>query len=236
MFENESEAEDNAKIPVLDKGYVRLVDYMGDDLSIVRSARVSHDAAWRAGENEHKDRKLIRFLMRNQHTSPFESVIFTFEVKAPIFIARQWMRHRAQKYNEISARYTKLELSYYLPEHIGQQSGANHQARDIDQPNPSEDLIRHKMDEIMTECMEVYDQLIEAGVPREVARVILPVSTYTRFFATVDLHNLFHFLNLRNSEHAQHEIQQYAIAVKQLISPIVPEAYSAWLYAKQKEE
>lgn len=121
------------EIKVLDHGYVRLVDHMGNDLSIVRSARVSYNADWRTGEDEGKDEKLIHYLVKNHHTSPLESVQFTFQVKAPIFVFRQWHRHRTQSYNEVSARYTELPEEFYIPavEHIGEQSSSNKQMRNI---------------------------------------------------------------------------------------------------------
>src|SRR6266850_3605321 len=124
---------DEVRTNVLDHGFVRLVDYMGDDLSIVRAARVSYDADWRSGEDEGKDAKLIHYLLRNRHTSPFECVNFTFEIKCPIFVARQWHRHRTWKYSEVSARYTELPEEYYLPENetVGKQSDKNKQMRDM---------------------------------------------------------------------------------------------------------
>ncbi|MBD3293813.1 MAG: FAD-dependent thymidylate synthase [Armatimonadia bacterium] len=218
------------KIDVLDHGYVRLVDHMGDDLSVVRAARVSHDAAWRTGEDAGKDEKLINFLLKNKHTSPFEHVIFTFEVKAPIFVFRQWHRHRTWSFNEVSARYSELPEEFYLPkaEHIGTQSIDNHQSRDLDQFNdPATDTIP-LMKSTMLYAFSAYRELLKQGVPRELARTVLPVATYSKMFATVDLHNLFHFLTLRLHEHAQYEIRVYAEAMYQLIKPIVPVCAKAW--------
>jgi thymidylate synthase (FAD) len=213
------------KIDVLNGGFVRLVDYMGSDLSIVRSARVSYDANWRDGEDEGKDAKLIAYLMKNRHTSPFESVQFTFEVKAPIFVFRQWHRHRTWAYNEISARYTELDEGFYLPETsvITTQSATNKQMRTTEQ-NPNAEGARFVMDEHFKLCQQRYKLLIEWGVPRELARSVLPVAAYSRMFASVNLHNLFHFLRLRLHEHSQYEIRVYAQAMLQLIEPIVPVA------------
>lgn len=213
------------QVDVLDHGYVRLVDMMGDDLAIVRSARVSYDADWREGD-EKKDEKLIAYLMKNRHTSPFEAVTFTFEVKAPIFVFRQWHRHRTWSYNEISARYSVLPDEYYVPEiaQITTQSSDNKQMRTTeicDAAHQIQEIIKttsdhaHKMYKVMVDSCQC---------PRELARSVLPVNTYSRMFATVDLHNLFHFLRLRLHEHAQYEIRVYAEAMLQLIEPNVPVA------------
>lgn len=218
------ELEDK-KTDVLDHGYARLVDYMGDDLAIVRSARVSFDAEWRTGEEAGKDEKLIGYLYRNRHTSPFEAVHFTFEIKCPIFIARQWMRHRTWSYNEVSARYAELPDEFYVPAPgvIGAQSNDNKQARKLVGLDVLRaEKVRNSMQNNGQAAFEVYRTLIADGVPRELARSVLPVSTYTRFFASVDLHNLFHFLRLRLHEHAQYEIRVYADAMLELIRPIVP--------------
>jgi thymidylate synthase (FAD) len=213
-----------SKIDVLDKGFVRLVDHMGSDLSIVRSARVSYDADWREGD-EQKDAKLIAYLMKNKHTSPFESVQFTFEVKAPIFVFRQWHRHRTWAYNEISARYTELDEGYYIPElkDITQQHSSNKQMRTTEQ-HPYASQIQHLINKQNENSFIVYRELVTKGCPRELARSVLPVGAYSRMFASVNLHNLFHFLRLRLHEHSQYEIRVYAEAMLQLIEPIVPVA------------
>lgn len=212
------------KVDVLNGGFVRLVDYMGSDLSIVRSARVSYDADWRAGD-EQKDAKLIAYLMKNKHTSPFESVQFTFEVKAPIFVFRQWHRHRTWAYNEISARYTELDEGYYVPEleQITSQHSSNKQMRTNEQ-HPDAEWMRREIVEQNEAAFTTYRTLIERGCPRELARSVLPVGAYSRMFASVNLHNLFHFLRLRLHEHSQYEIRVYAQAMLQLIEPIVPVA------------
>lgn len=218
---------------VLDKGFVRLVDHMGSDLSIVRSARVSFNADWRAGKDEGSDERLIKFLMRNGHTSPFESVVFTFEVKAPIFVVRQWHRHRTQSYNEISARYTELDEGFYVPDaaNIGIQSKKNKQAREIGLS--VDDLrdahVREVLEDSHEKAFEVYKHLLGAKVPRELARSVLPVAAYTRMFTTVNLHNLFRFLHERLSPNAQYEIRCYAEAILNLISEICPTATEAFL-------
>ena len=217
------------ELRVLDHGYVRLVESLGDDLSIVRSARVSYDAEWRAGEDEGMDAKLIGYLLRNKHTSPFEAVVFTFEVKAPIFVFRQWHRHRTWSYNEISARYSQLPGDFYVPEvaQITTQSTSNKQMRTTEQ-NPHATWISSIIRQQCLEAFAAYVVLLERGCPRELARGVLPVNTYSKMFATVDLHNLFHFLRLRLHEHAQYEIRVYAQAMLKLIEPVVPVAVAAF--------
>ena len=214
---------------VLNHGYVRLVDSMGSDLSIVRSARVSYDAEWRAGEDAGKDAKLINYLLKNHHTSPFESVVFTFEVKAPIFVFRQWHRHRTWSFNEISARYSELPEEFYVPEEdkITGQSVSNKQQR-TDEQLKYAGLIKEKIFYQCKSAFLTYHDLLELGTPRELARGVLPVNTYSKMFATVDLHNLLGFIRLRDHSHAQYEIQVYAQAMLDLIEPIVPETIKAY--------
>ena len=214
---------DNAMIEVLDHGYVRLVDHMGSDLSIVRSARVSYDADWRSGEEAGKDEKLIRYLLRNQHTSPFEAVSFTFEVKAPIFVLRQWHRHRTWGFNEVSARYAELPEEYYVPElaDITTQHASNKQMR-TDEQNPQALIMQAFMRKANADAFALYHSLLANECPRELARTVLPLATYSRMFATVNLHNLLRFLTLRLHPHAQKEIRVFADATLKLSTPIVP--------------
>lgn len=229
----------NEAINVLDHGLVRLVDSMGTDLSVVRAARISYNAEWRTGEDEGKDAKLLNYLVKNKHTSPFESCVFTFEVKAPIFVFRQWHRHRTWSFNEISARYAELPEEFYVPEPhlIGTQSKDNKQVRDIvtaavevggfevrDRDNDVAGLIRANCEH----SFRSYRVMLSAGVPRELARSVLPVATYSHMFATVDLHNLMHFLKLRLHSHSQYEIRVYAEAMLKLIEPIVPHSVAAF--------
>jgi len=217
-------------IKVLDHGLVRLVDHMGNDLSIVRNARVSYDAAWRAGENKDSDTRLINYLYKNGHNTPFEAVTFTFEVKAPIFVFRQWHRHRTQSYNEVSARYKELPEEFYVPEpeKITHQSSDNKQMR-TDQP------VQHAIQAMQMirlqnkKAFETYHELLQLGVARELARSVLPVGTYSHMFATVNLHNLFKFMQERLHDHAQYEIRVYAKAMLDLITPIVPVATKAFM-------
>jgi thymidylate synthase (FAD) len=226
-------------IKVLDHGLVRLVEHMGSDLSVVRNARVSYNAEWRAGEDEGKDTKLINYLVKNHHTSPFEAVCFTFEVKAPIFVLRQWHRHRTWAYNEISARYAELPEEFYVPleAQIGVQNASNKQMRDTIEaaediagfvPNQRDSdaasLIRHHGQQAFAN----YRALLAAEVPREIARSVLPVGTYSHMFATVNLHNLMKFLKLRLHSHSQYEIRVYAQAMLELVEPIVPVTVAAF--------
>jgi len=223
------------RIDLLDHGFVRLCDHMGSDLSIVRAARVSYDAAWRAGEDDKGDERLIRYLWAHSHTSPFEAVTFTFEVKAPIFVFRQWHRHRTQSYNELSARYQELPEEFYVPkaETIGEQSKFNKQAREMNRPLDDAYLMLkyNELDDYRSLCKKAfkfYREMLLAGWPRELARAVLPVSTYSHMFATMNLLNLFRFLTLRMDSHAQYEIRIYAEAMLKLIEPVVPIAADAW--------
>lgn len=224
-------------IKVLDHGSVMLLDHMGSDLSIVRAARVSYDAHWRAGEDQGSDNRLINYLWKNRHTTPFEAVTFTFDIKAPIFIFRQWHRHRMWSYNELSARYRELPEEFYIPEakHIGIQSTDNKQVRNIISLDDMDDTRVEQLNEEIEllketnrKAFDTYRELIASGWPRELARSVLPVSTYSHMQATVNLHSLLHFLNLRTHSHAQYEIRVYAEAMLELIRPIVPVAIQAW--------
>ena len=216
-------------IEVLDHGHVRLVESMGSDLSIVRNARVSYDADWRAGDDDGKDAKLLHYLLKNKHTSPFESCVFTFDVKAPIFVFRQWHRHRTWSFNEISARYAELPEEFYVPalDQITTQSASNKQMR-TDEQHPDAAGVAEIIKSASEASFNHYHKLILNGCPRELARSVLPVGTYSHMFATCDLHNLFHFLKLRLHSHAQYEIRVYAEAMLKLIEPIVPISTAAF--------
>lgn len=226
------------KVKVLDHGFIRLVEFMGSDLSIVRNARVSYNAEWRTGEDAGKDEKLLHYMMQNKHTSPFETVVLTFDIKCPIFVARQWHRHRTWAYNEVSARYAVLPDEYYVPtpETLGKQSKKNKQVRDIGELAAVDLAIAERQCEMIRDAchsaFQTYAALLAEGTPRELARSVLPVATYTHFFGTVNLHNLFHFLRLRLHPHAQYEIRLYAQAMLWLIRNVAPctvEAFVATL-------
>jgi len=235
------------RIEVLDHGFVRLVSYTQPvdhnsefspkpnwtgDLEIVRAARTSYNADWRVGDKgeEASDRKLINYLMMHDHTTPFEAMVLTFEVQAPLFVLRQWHRHRTWSYNEVSARYTELPEMYYVPEakDIKPQSRKNKQGRDGEFSLTEQLSVKDAIDAHSKEAFRIYQGLIENEVARELARMVLPLNTYSRMFATVDLHNLFHFLKLRLDEHAQFEIREYARALLVLIRSIVPVAVEAF--------
>ncbi len=224
-----------SKIDVLDHGFVRLVESMGSDLSVVRAARVSYDAAWRAGEDDGSDARLIRYLWKNKHTSPFEAVEFQFEVKAPIFVFRQWHRHRTWSFNELSARYRELPEEFYVPapENIGVQSKDNKQARDLERRTETAELAAATIRSACEESFKEYRILLTDGVPRELARSVLPVATYSHMFAKVDLRNLLHFLDLRIHPHAQFEIRVYAEAMRELAKAIAPVCMAAWEESRQ---
>ena len=218
------------KIDVLDHGYVRLVDYMGGDLSVVRAARVSYDAAWRAGEDTGSDHRLIRYLWSHRHTTPFEAVTLTFEVHAPIFVFRQWHRHRTWSFNELSARYRELPEEFYVPDAsvLKAQSNNNKQGRDDDLPSNVVERAQFVIEAANQQAFAAYREMLSAGVARELARSVLPVSTYSTMFATVNLLNLLKFLTLRCDAHAQYEIRVYADAMRELARLVAPVCLEAW--------
>lgn len=215
---------------VLDHGLVRLVDSMGNDLSVVRSARVSYDAAWRAGKDTGSDERLIHRLAEGGHNTPFESVEFQFEIRAPIFVVRQWHRHRTQSYNELSARYRELPEVFYVPEaeQITTQSSDNKQMR-TDEVNPRAAAMRIMMRKQNEQSFATYRRLIEGGCPRELARSVLPTGTYTHMFAKMNLNNLIKFLKERTHPHAQYEIRVFADAMLEMARSVAPISVSAWM-------
>ena len=229
----------NNLVKVLDHGFVRLVDHMGSDLSVVRAARVSYAEEWRAGEDTGSDSRLINYLWKNKHSTPFEAVTFTFEIKAPIFVFRQWHRHRTWTYNELSGRYRELPEEFYVPDitNIGVQSKANKQGRDINVEDVCEYTANREFELVMftescKDSFRTYKMLLEAGWPKELARSVLPVNTYSHMFATVNMLNLFKFFQLRSHAHAQYEIRQFSNAMQKLIKDIVPVSYAAFLTTK----
>ena len=213
---------------VLDHGFVRLVDYMGDDGAIVQAARVSYG---KGTKKVSRDRELIRYLLGHQHTSPFEMVEFKFHVKLPIFVARQWIRHRTANVNEYSGRYSVMKEEFYQPEadQIRLQSEVNKQGRS-DDPAPAElrdDFLTHSA-EMQKRAYEKYNGYLTAGLARELARVNLPLSLYTEWYWKIDLHNLMHFLKLRIDPHAQYEIRQYALAMGEIVKVVCPISWEAF--------
>lgn len=217
------------EIKVLDHGLIRLIDHMGSDLSISRNARVSYDAEWRAGEDAGSDAKLINFLYKNGHNTPFEAAVVTIEVKAPIFVFRQWHRHRTQSYNELSARYKELPEEFYVPEldQITTQSSDNKQMRTTE-VNPHAEEIRGMLINSNKGSFTTYHALLRNGCPREIARSVLPVGTYSHMFATANLNNWFRFLGERLHPHAQYEIRVYAEALLEILEGLYPVAVRAF--------
>lgn len=209
---------------VLDKGFVRLVDYLGGDARIVQAARVSYGDGTKSVR---EDSGLIDYLLRHGHSSPFEQVVLTFHVKMPIFVARQWIRHRTARLNEISGRYSIMKDEAYLPacEDIALQSTNNRQGR-MSQAAPLEvsSHIQKVLQDQQKSAYHGYKALIDTNLARELARINLPLSTYTELYWQIDLHNLFHFLKLRCDSHAQKEIRSYALVLLDICRTVVPHA------------
>lgn len=215
-------------IRCLDKGFIRLVDAMGGDEAIVQAARVSYGKGTRKVS---QDRGLIRYLMRHRHTTPFEMVEFKFHAKMPIFVARQWVRHRTANINEYSLRYSEARDEFYIPapQHIHFQSNVNKQGRqESEVPEELTEKVIHTFKEISEKSFAFYSELNEAGIARELARAVLPVNLYTEWYWKNDLHNIFHFLSLRLDDHAQYEIREYAGAMAKLVRKVAPIAYEAF--------
>ncbi|VVB83086.1 Thymidylate synthase ThyX [uncultured archaeon] len=216
------------EFPVLDHGFVRLVDYMGGDSAIVQAARVSY------GEGTKKiseDKALIRYLMRHEHTSPFEMVETKFHCKMPIFVARQWVRHRTASLNEISGRYSVMKDEFYIPEaeQVNLQSKDNKQGRSDETFSPEDtERILFDLEEEQKQDYANYSGRIEKGMAKELARINLPLSLYTEWYWKIDLHNLFHFLGLRLDKHAQCEIRAYANVIFDITKRIAPMACEAF--------
>lgn len=222
-------------IPVLDHGFVRLIDYMGDDSAIVQAARVSYGQGTKAARD---DRGLIRYLMRHAHSTPFEMCEIKLHVKLPIFVARQWIRHRTANVNEISARYSILDREVYLPnpEQMAAQSATNRQGRGATLAADDARRVFAVLKDDAARAFDHYDWMLGAGkesplndpVAREIARINLPLNTYTQWYWKVDLHNLLHFIALRADPHAQYEIRVYADAIASLVEEWTPYAWEAF--------
>ncbi|SHF13697.1 thymidylate synthase (FAD) [Marinitoga hydrogenitolerans DSM 16785] len=212
---------------ILDKGFVKLIDILGDDRTAVKSARVSYGKEL---SSEERDKKLIYYLMEHKHHSPFEHQVFTFHIKTPIFVARQWMRHRIGSYNEISRRYTtKYAEEFYIPNHIRTQDTKNKQGSIKVDDNERIKKVISLINGLYNETFKIYNELLEMGVAREMARIVLPVGQYTQFYWTVNTRSLMNFLNLRADSHAQWEIQQYAIALANVFKEKLPWTYEAFI-------
>jgi thymidylate synthase (FAD) len=223
---------------VLKKGFVKLIDVMPRqipldakplmcDYAVVQAARVSYAQGFKGID---QDTKLINYLYKHKHTSPFEMVRFKFHIKAPIFIARQWFRHRMANYNEISGRYTMLKNEMYIPEKVSSQSKINKQlsANDNLLENPK---INGAFKSYMCDTenqFNHYEKMVDLGVSREIARIGLPLNTFTEFYFSIDLHNLMNFIKLRNAKNAQYEIKEYANAIQNIIDPLCPITMNAY--------
>jgi thymidylate synthase (FAD) len=223
----EAEALLDKEIAVLDKGFVRMVDYMGGDQRIVQSARVSYGSGTKSFR---QDRGLIHYLMKHWHTSPFEQVQITFHTKMPIFVARQWVRHRTARLNEISGRYSVMRDEFYVPEpeNVCYQSESNKQGRSDALPLDEAKAVIASMKDEQEKSYNAYLGLLDKNVARELARCNLPNSLYTEWYWQIDLHNLFHFLRLRMDPHAQFEIRVYAEAMAECARAVAPIAYEAF--------
>ncbi|MBS0235753.1 MAG: FAD-dependent thymidylate synthase [Proteobacteria bacterium] len=228
-------------IPVLDHGFIRVVDYMGDDAAIVQAARVSYG---RGTKKLNEDRGLIRYLMRHWHTTPFEMCEIKFHVKLPIFVARQWIRHRTANVNEYSARYSILDSEFYLPkaEHLAAQSQNNKQGRGKLLVGEEAARVMELLKSDAERCHKHYVEMLnldpatdgkleedKEGLARELARMNIPVNFYTQWYWKIDLHNLLHFVRLRADPHAQYEIRVYADAILDVIKRWVPHTYEAFM-------
>jgi len=224
--------------PILDHGFVRVIDYMGDDNAIVQAARVSYGKGTKSVTG---DRGLIRYLMRHRHTTPFEMCEVKLHIKLPIFVARQWIRHRTANVNEYSARYSILDREFYLPANdmISAQSVSNRQGRGGVVPPEEAAEVLQLLKRDASQAYDTYEYLLNegeegptdpsrSGVARELARINLGLNYYTQWYWKVDLHNLFHFLSLRMDRHAQYEIRVYADKIAEMVKAWVPHAYEAF--------
>jgi thymidylate synthase (FAD) len=222
-------APDENVISVLDHGFVRLDAAMADDLSVANAARVSF--ARRKLELDDSDRGLIRFLMRDRHGTPFEHNSFRFHIRCPIFVAREWMRHRISSFNEFSLRYAKATDDFYIPEADDVRSQVGKPGAYTFEPVDPElaETTREELQKVYATAFETYERLVAAGVARELARSVLPVGAYTEFFWTVNARSLMNFLSLRNAETAQREIRRYAQACEVFLERYMPVTHAAFI-------
>ena len=218
-------------VPVLDHGFVRVVDYMGDDAAIVQAARVSYGEGTRKARD---DAGLIRYLMRHWHSTPFEMCEIKFHVKLPVFVARQWIRHRTANVNEYSARYSILDREFYIPapDALAAQSTVNNQGRGALLEGDEAQRVLEVLKDDSRRCYDHYEAMLsqegQQGLARELARMNLPMNVYTQWYWKTDLHNLMHFLRLRADAHAQYEIRVYADAICDLVKAWVPATWAAF--------
>lgn len=217
----------NKAYKLLDKGFLRVVDLMGSEESIVQAARVSYGKGTKTKKD---DRALIRYLMKHRHTSPFEMCEITLHIKAPIFIVRQWVRHRTANFNEYSARYSEMHNEFYYPSQdmLGKQSLTNKQCSKGTFNDDEYKNIISQMESVCKNSYSVYCDLLSKGVARESARGILPINIYTEFYWKIDAHNLMHFLKLRLPENAQQEIREYAVVINNILAEWMPSVHEAF--------
>jgi len=218
----------NKEYKVLDKGFVRVVDVMGTDSSIVQAARISYGSGVKTPE---QDRALIRYLMRNRHTSPFEMCEIKFHLKMPFIIGKQCIRHRTANINEYSGRYSEMIKEFYIPslENIGVQSSSHKQGRGEALETEKAKEIQDLFQKHCQETYELYENLLQKGLAKELARMVLPTNIYTEFYWKIDLHNLFHFLNVRLHPGAQFEMQEYARVIAEIVKEYFPVSFEAFL-------
>jgi thymidylate synthase (FAD) len=217
-------------IPVLDHGFVRYIDHMGDDRRIVDAARVSYGSE---RQSEEKDKKLLFRLYRDKHTSPFEMAKLTLNLKMPIFIARQYVRHRMQNLNEYSARYKELPDEFYIPKEWRKQGDSSNKQGSEKTDELNHLQISQGVEAFCIEAYDLYKYMLSQGIAREMARMVLPLNIYTEMWVTWDMKNLLHFITLREDSHAQAEIQEYGKAIKQIAAHFFPwtiEAYETYKF------
>ena len=217
--------------PVLDKGFVKLIEFMGGDRRAVDSARVSFGSV---SKGELQDKKLIEYLLANAHLSPFEHSVFQFHIKCPIFVARQWMRHRIASYNEISARYTEVSDEFYYPEAFRVQDKINRQGS-VRSGALDQGKMLAAYDRAIKASYAAYQELLEAGAAKEMARMVLPVAQYTQFYWSINARSLLNFIELRADSHAQYEIRQYADAIQEIFREKMPWTWEAYAKLHEKE-
>lgn len=217
-------------LKVLDKGFIRLIDIMGNDLDIVKAARISLGNYTKGDE---QDKKLVNFLMNNGHETPFEHVVFKFHIKCPMFVARQWFRHRWGSFNEISARYTKIQDEFYMPTYFRKQAKKNYKYEKMSEQECNQ--LYSKLENYYKAAYGFYLKLVDEnqwGVAKELARIVLPEGRYTQFYWTVNARSLMNFFKLRLDEHAQEEIREYAKELFKFFSNEIP--WTAEAFAKKE--
>lgn len=221
-------------IPVLDHGYVRYIDHLGTDERIVEAARISYQSP---SKGEEQDKKLLHYLYKNKHTSPFEMVKVTLNIKMPIFVMRQYVRHRMQNLNEVSARYTQLPREFYIPKSWRPQDTKNKQGSvEMEDWNPTlypgrmhnAKSATENFEQFCDNAYDLYEEMLDQGIAREMARMVLPLNIYTEIYSTWDIKNLIHFIRLRDDSHAQAEIQEYGRAIKEICRELFPWTIEAY--------